>query len=150
MKAAGHSAVLALALTLSGVLPSCDGPGWALSASEPDAELFLDGTRVGRGEARVPFRYYGASDLTVLPAHRRQTDDPRPPERRRIDLPAPAPLWLFPLDFLIEAWQRRLVTAADASAAVEVAPPSQTMVAGEPPTRLASLRQRADAARVAR
>jgi hypothetical protein len=91
--------------TLGGALcallaAGCSGP--TTYVENPDSNPFyVDGRAESRTE--LPFRYYGTSQIDMVPA-----DGPRGPdfgrrtERRAVAMPLPASPWLFPLDFPIE------------------------------------------------
>jgi hypothetical protein len=127
-------------------LAACTGPGWVLDTNEPDAAIYLDGRLVGHGYAAVPYRFYGASSVAVMPARRAVNEDVRGPTRTLVHLDPPAPKWLFPADFFLEAVARGFAPAPPAQAEVAVPEPTTTLTAGTRPPRAADLVARAQLA----
>ncbi len=129
---------------------SCRGPSVWLEVNEPGAALAMDGVYAGTGCAEVPQTYYGTAHVTIAPTRTGVIEDVRTTERRTVDLPPPAPRWLFPLDLLLEAWARGFGDAEDVIWSVEIAPPAASLVAGVPPPQPEPLRARAAAIQLAR
>jgi len=136
---AGRAAAALAALAGAG----CAGPGWNLATNEPAAGLYLDGRLVGHGSAAVPYRYYGVSSLTVVPAGRAARTDVRAPVRALIHLEPPAPRWLFPADLLLEALRRGFAPAPAAEATLPLPEPEATLAPGVRPASAADLKTRA-------
>lgn len=129
---------------------SCLGPTLSFETSEQDAAIYVDGEYVGTGSATAPQAYYGVAHVTVAPARTGVIEDVRTSERRSIALPPPAPRWLFPLDFFLEAFARGFGDAAPVRFELAVAPPAATLAAGVPPPAPEPLRARAAAIQLAR
>ena len=138
---------VALALLASA---SCLGPTLSLDASEQDASIYVDGEYVGTGSTTAPQAYYGVAHVTIAPARTGVVEDVRTSERRSIELPPPAPRWLFPLDFFLEAFARGFGDAAAVQVDLQVAAPTASLAAGVPPPAPEPLRARAAAIQLAR
>ena len=143
----GRGLLASLALL---VPASCLGPTLWLEVNEQEAALAMDGVYAGTGWAEVPQTYYGTAHVTIAPARTGVIEDVRTSERRTIELPPPAPRWLFPLDFLLEALARGFRDAEDVIWSVEIDAPAASLVAGVPPPQPEPLRARAAAIQLAR
>ncbi len=129
---------------------SCLGPTLSLETSEEDAAIYVDGEYVGTGSTMAPQAYYGVAHVTVAPARTGVIEDVRTSERRSVELPPPAPRWLFPLDFFFEAFARGFGDAEPVKVELPVAAPTATLAAGVPPPAPEPLRARAAAIQIAR
>jgi len=132
----------ALLLALAGA--ACEGPPLSLSTDGP---RYVDGRSESRTE--LPFRYYGTMVVDVLPA---DLEDGAPnwtrwPVRGRVELPAPAAPWLFPLDLPIELIWRGFGLVPALAAEVDTVEAAEPVVTGYLPGGIPALRQRARAAR---
>jgi hypothetical protein len=138
-------------LLVAGALASCSaGPGLRIDTTEPDADLYLDGRVVGQGAVEIPFRFYGASSVTAVPQRHDPRESVRAPAQARVHIDPPAPQWLFPFDFCIEAVRRGFASAPPIEVAVELPPPLPTLPSGTRPTQAQELRDRAARERRAR
>lgn len=99
---------------------ACTGPTLRLDA-EGQHPLFVDGVAATPGE--LPFRYYGTTRWDALPADvDGRADWAKRPTSGAVDVPPPAPMWLFPFDFPIELALRALRGRCDQAATVRVDP----------------------------
>lgn len=134
------------AVLVGAFLGGCKGPGWHLETNEADAAIYLDGRYVGIGHADVGYRFYGASSMTAVPARGSVRDDVRAPVTTTVRLDPPAPRWLFPFDFVLEALRRGFATATPAEAILTLPAPETTLSPGTRPAQAEDLRARAAAA----
>ncbi len=109
----------------------------------------LPGRRAGGGPR--PFRYYGTVMVDTEPSDDRTgvPDWNRAATRTAIEVPPPAPLWLFPFDLPIELLTLALGGRADQSVTVATRAADETVVEGFLPD-LQPLRNRAFLARIDR
>jgi hypothetical protein len=143
---ANRASLLLRLVALAGAAAACSGPTLTLQSDGP---RYVD----GRADDRtvLPFRYYGATDVVVVPADRAngRPDYQRLPSRTRVAIDPPATPWIFPLDFLVEVAQR-LGGRDDRTAVVSTVANPTPVVEGFPPGGIEDLRARALAARTAR
>jgi hypothetical protein len=137
-------------LGATAVSGSCTGP--ATHIHNPDGHrVFVDGLEVGRPE--LPFRYYGTTRWDATPADKAGKPDwTLLPSSQAVELPPPASLWLFPLDFPLELAQRALFGRRDTTATISLpATPQDLLVEPEVrPPDLGRITERAMAARMSR
>ncbi len=124
----------------------CAGPGLRVDTDAPDAALYVDGQLAGQGIAELPFRFYGASSITAVPVRRSLLEDVPAPVRTRVQTDAPAPQWLFPLDFFVEVLRRGFASAPPVDAMIELPPATTSLASGTRPARASEMRARAEAA----
>lgn len=131
-------------------LAACTGP--SLRLDEPDGHpLFVDGRATAAGE--TAFRYYGTTVWDALPRDvDGRADWSKRPTRGAVEVPPPAPPWLFPFDLPVELVARALHGRPDQTAAVRVADaaPEPRGEAEIVNLELAALAARARAARSSR
>jgi len=130
---------------------ACRGPRLVASATPKGSTLLVDG-RTTANPATRPFRYYGTTELRALPAPPGADGElPHVPSTIFYEIPAPAPKWLFPFDFLIEVASLPWTGVRDGSAAIAVTPNPEPVVDDRTtPRGLDDLRGRASRARAAR
>lgn len=133
-----------LALACAAAVAACQGPPLTLSSDGP---RYVDGQRQSRTE--LPFRYYGTTVVDVMPADLESgaPDWSRSPVRGQVEMPAPAPRWLFPFDLPIELFKRSLGLVEPFQATVDSTEAEEPVVAGYLPGGIPALRQRASTAR---
>ena len=122
-------------------LAACTAPGVDVATTEPDAAIYLDGRRVGVGSVATPFRYYGTSNFTVVPVRRAIREDVRIPVRASLEHAPPAPLWLVPLDFFVELYERGFAAPTNLTATIAPPPGEVSLVTGSTPPAAGTLRQ---------
>lgn len=164
--------MLCIAMLAAAGTSACAGPRTNVQVQPPTATLLVDGVSLppldaapataaagsaargggAGGGADVPFVYYGTIAVTAVP----QSPAPatplvlRQPVHELVPLPPPAPGWLFPFDFLVDAigWPWRADAAANVSLRLPPAGPEPQ--AGIEPPEADALRSRARAMRTER
>ena len=144
--AAGLSALAGVSTVAAG------GAGPKTFIDNPGNEqVFVDGARTTHRE--LPFRYYGATRVSALPADENgRADWSQQPTSVMVPVPAPASPWLFPLDFPIEVL-RWTFLGQPATTAVVALPPSPAELQAAPdvrPTGIELVHERALQARISR
>jgi hypothetical protein len=138
----------ALAAALAALAAACTAPRTVLD-NPAGHRVFVDGAAAGKPV--LPFRYYGTSRWDALPA---DVEPGRPDWSLRVagdsvQQPPPVSLWLFPLDFPLEAVRRAVMGREDVIARIELPPtPKDQRVDDE--TVPAGSRQLVDRAHLAR
>ena len=140
-----RSAVSCL-LGVLGTVAACAGPGLRVDTDEADAALYVDGRAAGLGAADLPFRFYGTSSITAVPVRRTLHEDVRAPVRTLARVEPPAPQWLFPIDFFVEALRRGFASAPPVDVVVALPTPTTSLASGTRPANTAELRTRAEQA----
>ena len=140
------------ALLCAGVAAGCAGP--TLHVDNPDRHpAFRDGAALV-SQKPMPFRYYGITTIDALPADdaKGKPDWSKLPTRRALEIPAPAPQWLFPLDLPLELLHRALHGNGNQTVAAEVdaAPVRSANAADAAAAELSEISGRAHAARRSR
>ncbi len=146
----GFAALLPSWLLLGGLLglpAACRAPELHVATEEP-AQLFLDGVSAGPAPLRRPLPYYGTLVVTAVDRSP-EREQPRREATVHVDATPPAPLWLFPFDFLIELTSVAFSGIPEYGTTVLLPPREQAILEGRMP-RLAELNERARAAAAAR
>jgi hypothetical protein len=120
----------------------CGVPMLEVGADAP-AGLFVDGVAAGPAPLARTLPYFGTIQATAVAPF-----DPRAARREVtawIEADPPAPLWLFPFDFLIEGTRSLFAGSPVYRAALDLPEPAPTVVEGVPPPWLGELTVRAAA-----